>query len=406
MIHIYDKCLKFSHKVLIFGLVATGASCGGPYTDSSSSVTNGLNVMLLENRCYSTTPLPEKITRQIKETYHNFEKTYPGAFLSVPTRLFDYQNPLLINLSSLERGLIQIQRELLKPSLESEDVLRIGEELHYLNLNISRYEAQKCAFGELSRKKALSIESFLKLSEFCYSKKQSYNCEKDMLKLLDQKENQFVETQALRICLALGNEHFLCQQEIGVEKKKKNLAGIASKLFNRFKSERFNKLFMLKSSHPQFSCVRNDDKIEMDINLKFDSVFELNKKLFADYVSEAWSNSTFKLNLHFNEENHQYKSIQIFPSANGLSVVPDQDTSKIFLNPNLNPNEQKRVLAHEFGHVLGFPDCYTEYYDAQNKNLVYFEMGEGNFNLMCSIKNGAIVPSEYLDQLKLNSCNF
>ncbi len=407
MIHFYDKCLHFSHKFLKFALLAAISGCGGPYTHSTSSVTNGLNVMMLENKCYSATPNPELLTKNIQETFYSFENLYPVAFFSIPARIYDYKSPLIINLKRMEKDLARLKKDISRSNLSDSDILRIGEELYYLNHNILRYEAQKCAFPSLARKKNQNIDPFLKMSEFCFQKNQSIECNYESLKKLDKNEVHFVEEQSLKICFAMGNDWLLCQEEIGIERKKRNIGVIALKLYNRFKKEQFNKLFSLKESHLKFSCLKNDEKIEMRINIKFDSKFSMSQKELADYASAIWSRDSFKLHLVLDRDNSSNNNtVVVVPSSSNLSSVPDNDNHTVYLNADLNLMEQKRIFAHEFGHVLGFPDCYTEYYDAQNKDLVYFEMGKDNYNLMCSVKNNVSVPSGYLDQLALNSCNF
>jgi hypothetical protein len=68
--------------------------------------------------------------------------------------------------------------------------------------------------------------------------------------------------------------------------------------------------------------------------------------------------------------------------------------------------QRSKVLAHELGLVLGFPDCYVEFFDNSKKELVYYEIAEKNMNIMCSMKEGVKVPSDYFLQLEQSSCNF
>ena len=410
MSNFYDKCLFYSHKIrhsiILFLVQALLVACGKTYTYSTSSMTSGLNLMMIENRCFNSSPTPEVITKEINETYYSFIRAYPLSLLTIPFKNYDHNNPLIINTKSMEIELRHLQKEIRQEYLSSESIKKIGEDLFDLNNQIIRYEAQKCSFKELAKKKNAHVDSFLKLSELCYAKNKSYHCEVNSLKNLSVSESQKVEDWTTNICQALGNDPFLCRQEIGIGKKKKSLTALISKLFFRYKSEQFNKLFLLKDSRLRFSCTKSDEKVEMHINVKFDMNFQNDKMELADFISESWSNEQFKLNLYLNDEINNYKTVQVKASKNRLSSVPLNDQLTILLSTQLSPLEQRRILAHEFGHVLGFPDCYTEYYDAQNKNLVYFEMGEENFNLMCSVKLGTRAPTDYIDQLKLNSCNF
>jgi hypothetical protein len=99
-------------------------------------------------------------------------------------------------------------------------------------------------------------------------------------------------------------------------------------------------------------------------------------------------------------------AIQIISIAGGISHVPNDDTHLIYLNASLPANQMARVFAHELGHVLGFPDCYIEYFNSEKKELVYYELGAENMNIMCSMKEGVRVPADYFVQLEQSSCNF
>jgi hypothetical protein len=40
------------------------------------------------------------------------------------------------------------------------------------------------------------------------------------------------------------------------------------------------------------------------------------------------------------------------------------------------------TIRHEFGHTLGFPDCYIEFYDTKAGQMVSFQIDTSN--LICS----------------------
>jgi hypothetical protein len=62
---------------------------------------------------------------------------------------------------------------------------------------------------------------------------------------------------------------------------------------------------------------------------------------------------------------------------------------------DLSHSTTRYIFTHEFGHVLGFPDCYFEFYDQVKNEFVYYEMDLSN--IMCSPR-GAVVP-EMIDEL-------
>lgn len=58
----------------------------------------------------------------------------------------------------------------------------------------------------------------------------------------------------------------------------------------------------------------------------------------------------------------------------------------------LTDEDAIRTLRHEFGHVLGFPDCYLEFFDVGANALVNYQLDAGN--IMCS-KTGRVTRSHF-----------
>lgn len=65
-------------------------------------------------------------------------------------------------------------------------------------------------------------------------------------------------------------------------------------------------------------------------------------------------------------------------------------------NKSLQEFEERWTIRHEFGHVLGIPDCYHEFYDEQNEEFINYQID--TTDLMCS-RAGNFSPRIY-DQLK------
>lgn len=78
----------------------------------------------------------------------------------------------------------------------------------------------------------------------------------------------------------------------------------------------------------------------------------------------------------------------ITPNVNRLAG------SKISLDKNRSREEQTWTLGHEFGHVLGFPDCYIEFYDDQAEMMIGYQLDFGD--LMCS-RSGQFVERHFIE---------
>lgn len=51
-------------------------------------------------------------------------------------------------------------------------------------------------------------------------------------------------------------------------------------------------------------------------------------------------------------------------------------------NKSLSEYEEQWVIRHEFGHVLGLPDCYVEFYDENANEMINYQLDTSD--LMCS----------------------
>jgi hypothetical protein len=67
-------------------------------------------------------------------------------------------------------------------------------------------------------------------------------------------------------------------------------------------------------------------------------------------------------------------------------------------NRNIQDYDVKWTIRHEFGHILGLPDCYVEFYDAKKAVMIDYQIDITN--LMCS-RRGHLQAKHY-EELKKN----
>lgn len=83
----------------------------------------------------------------------------------------------------------------------------------------------------------------------------------------------------------------------------------------------------------------------------------------------------------------------VVPSVNGLGG----DTITMDSNQPIEEYESQWTIRHEFGHVLGLPDCYHEFYDTSLRAFVNYQLDITD--LMCS-RAGNMKERIYLELKK------
>lgn len=100
-------------------------------------------------------------------------------------------------------------------------------------------------------------------------------------------------------------------------------------------------------------------------------------------VQDEWSYGRWKLLLDFRTRgNIPYVVFEpnVVPHVNGVGgnrITMDSATP-------LTEYNVQWTIRHEFGHVLGFPDCYLEFYDTEEKVIINYQIDTDD--LMCSRK--------------------
>jgi len=114
-------------------------------------------------------------------------------------------------------------------------------------------------------------------------------------------------------------------------------------------------------------------------------------------IEDEWKWNSWQLRLKFQatasgDTTHVKFRPGATPNVNGLGG----STITMDANQPLTEYNVRWTIRHEFGHVLGFPDCYIEFYDSNQKTMISYQLDISN--LMCSRK-GKLQEKHY-DELK------
>ena len=394
-------------SLTFLALMIVMVSCGKKVNPTSRKplAEAEISYLLIEKQCSGNTSNYEPVSTEIVKVYNEFQNNNIFGIYNVPVRLYDFKNPLIINIEDMEKQLVKTKAQILLAQTSPELLNTASEEIFYLYQNAMRFEGQKCSFSQMTRKKNQDVKPYLEMLDFCTEKNGDGLCSSETIMNLSTAESKFVEEKTIKLCKAFDSSDVNCQAQFNIHRMNKTIPTLVALYQKKFEAERYNKMFTLRDSHLKYQCQKNEDVTTMTVKIYSQHLDVITLNFLLKSVSESWTRGNFRLNLEVSDQPGS-DVVEILPSTTGVSYVPDNNNRKVFLSTILDIESLKKVLAHEFGHVLGFPDCYTEFFDNQNKDLVYYEISKENTNIMCSLKSGVSVPDDYISQLAQNSCVF
>jgi hypothetical protein len=121
---------------------------------------------------------------------------------------------------------------------------------------------------------------------------------------------------------------------------------------------------------------------------------------FLMNIEDEWRWNAWQLKLEFKSQSSTRGIAHIVfvpgatPNVNGLGG----DRITMDANRPLTDYSARWTIRHEFGHVLGFPDCYVEFYDSERGVMINYQLDIEN--VMCS-RRGKF-NAQHFEELKAN----
>jgi hypothetical protein len=174
----------------------------------------------------------------------------------------------------------------------------------------------------------------------------------------------------------------------------------------RGKSAFANRFKILKPSEFLLPSMNQDGVKHLVVPFKFmKSESPVDEKKFFRLIQEAlakWSQKgVFEVEGRLVEQSA--KAVEIRFQV-GAQIRAGGDHEYMEFNPAfmMESTLQKTILAHELGHILGFPDCYVEFWDGSLES--YTQYGLDVENLMCSL-TGSIQESHFVEMTRVYFAN-
>lgn len=120
------------------------------------------------------------------------------------------------------------------------------------------------------------------------------------------------------------------------------------------------------------------------------------QKWLKENIEDEWQGAGFNLVIDYKKNMSNYPRIEF---KEGVTAhVNELGGNLITMEAEypIETKDQKYTIRHEYGHVIGFQDCYLEFFDTSEKAMVYYEVDVNN--IMCS-RNGKLQPT-HIEQLQ------
>lgn len=193
------------------------------------------------------------------------------------------------------------------------------------------------------------------------------------------------------ICVNQHGVGGFCITEVSQKKSKGQLWSLYQKYIEEAKAV-YNDFFTLVNARKDIVW---EDPKETLMPFKTPDTEEV-RSFVKDNIEEEWKFELWNLKIDFsNKAQARIRFVPgVTPNVNGLGG----NVITMDANQSIEEWEVKWTIRHEFGHVLGFPDCYVEFYDEQAEEMVNYQIDVDN--LMCS--RAGKIQKTHFDEMKGN----
>lgn len=113
-------------------------------------------------------------------------------------------------------------------------------------------------------------------------------------------------------------------------------------------------------------------------------------------IEDEWKWSGWRLSLDFQPQDSGSTAHLIFEPGTTPHVIVAENAIVMDANQPITEYDSQWAIRHEYGHILGFPDCYVEFYDTDNATMVSYQLDITN--LMCSRRG--VLQQTHFDEMK------
>jgi hypothetical protein len=258
------------------------------------------------------------------------------------------------------------------PGMDDAAFILLGRTVDRNYQSAARYKSLNPYREEYKQQAALDVRGYYYLNTNKISAddlKDVASISADKLKLI---------TDALgRNCLNTGADLSLCDSKVSEAVKNNMLGDLYNETIADAKAN-WNRFFLIPSNAKRTDIIWSGNTMTVPFNTP--SIAKFGPYL-QDNIQDEWRFNSWALKLGFGTYANGPRLVfvsGVVPHVNGLGG------NEITMDSNqpIEEYESQWTIRHEFGHVLGFPDCYHEFFDEKLDAYVNYQLDVTD--LMCS----------------------
>lgn len=259
--------------------------------------------------------------------------------------------------------------------IEITDYLKFGLAVDDVYQSAARWLMMKPYLDYLAQRKTEDIRGF-----YYFSKLTDLEAQLKNFKDLPGDQQKAIRTAFHGMCLNNGISDQDCDKKINDNlEKSSQLNTLYSELF--VTSQSIYESFFEIPGDARRSEVRWDHTGSESTSVPFKTVNVPSIESFLKVnIEDEWKWKDWSLHLLFKPDALVHMEFE--PGATPHVNAIGGDTITMDANSPLTEYAVQWTIRHEFGHVLGFPDCYIEFYDKDISAMVSYQID--TTDLMCS----------------------
>ncbi len=321
-------------------------------------------------------PEGQKLSFTSKETAVGYPIDHPMEY-----------SPSLIDmrLASAEKALPPEMKSILFDGAELTEALPVEQDVFLTNgraidrvyQSALRWQMMQPYLSYLEDRRARDVRGYYNFGKMAEAERRSKLASPSSW---SSEENAVLADWLTQMCMNAGKSSQDCQQNVSTEiAAGHDMNALYDSTLSSAKAV-WNSFFAIDSAYARTDIKYGGEDV-------FNTFFQMPesdaaKSFLQDNIEDEWRWGGWHLKLNFtpNAETHVVFVAGATPHVDRLGG------SEITMNADqpLTEYDAQWVIRHEFGHTLGFPDCYLEFYDGDRQVMVSYQLD--TTDLMCSRK--------------------